>query len=127
MTTDATQTLPDINYSLLDPGICKVVRWLRERGFDTMDSGDGVSKKLGIERGLAMDIPHVIIKTEPATMAAEADRLAQTLREAGIAVKAYEHGGLPNDAAVVEATYSPVDGYAVVALLGLDDVALPPE
>lgn len=34
----------EIDYSELDPGICYVVQWLREAGFNTSDSGDGVSK-----------------------------------------------------------------------------------
>lgn len=36
--------MPDIDYAALDPGISNAVRFLRQQGFDTVDSGDGYSK-----------------------------------------------------------------------------------
>jgi len=40
---------PYIDFSLLDPGIRRTVAWLRGLGFETTDSGDGVSKHRPIE------------------------------------------------------------------------------
>ena len=36
--------MKDIDYGELDPGIRETVRRLNEEGFETCDSGDGVSK-----------------------------------------------------------------------------------
>lgn len=37
----------DLDPSALDPGIRRTILWLRARGFNTTDSGDGVSKDRG--------------------------------------------------------------------------------
>ena len=57
----------------LDPGIRKMVKWMRQLGYDTTDSGDGVSKfnKLAAHpndpdeapEGV-IDTPHVIIQLD---------------------------------------------------------------
>lgn len=74
-----------IDYEQLDPGIRDLVRRLREAGFDTTDSGDGVSKPpewyQPDERGIteAFDFPHVVCKTEPHLLFAESRRLLALL------------------------------------------------
>ena len=88
-----------VNYDELDPGIRQVVHLLREKGFDTTDSGDGVSKPAA-ER--LIDRRHVFISTPVASMVEEADRAFDVLRRHGFA------------RAHVEATYSPNDGIAVI-------------
>lgn len=51
----------DMDYSILDPGIRDLVRWCRQMGLETSDSGDGVSKPAEwYERGEAIRIPHVV-------------------------------------------------------------------
>lgn len=49
-----------LDYETLDPGIRDVVRMMRERGFDTTDSGDGHSKDNNPE---ALPFAHVFAMT----------------------------------------------------------------
>ena len=99
----------------LDPGIVEVVAFLRRHGFRTTDSGDGRSK--GDTMDCALDVPNVAMVCEPGTLLAEADRLRATLEAAGVALTT-------ENAPSIQASYDPVDGSAVVLLLGLDDAAL---
>ena len=104
----------------LDPGIVKVVAFLRKNGFHTTDSGDGVTKLTpGYDPDCVMDIPHVFMQVQPATMLVdEANRLSRLLRM-HFAVR-------PAPANMrVEASYDPTDRIAILALTGLDDAALP--
>jgi hypothetical protein len=69
-----------MNYDELDPGIRDTVRRLRDAGFDTTDSGDGVSKpKDWYESGEAMPFLHVAAATSPDVMIAQAHRMQQVL------------------------------------------------
>jgi hypothetical protein len=96
----------EIDYSELDPGIRDVVRVMREAGFDTTDSGDGVSKpKDGM---CVLEYPHVFAMTEPARMVSEADRLVALL-------------GPEWD---VDVSYSPRDGKAILSAAKMDPVAI---
>lgn len=76
---------PDPNYDELDPGIRRVVRWLREAGFDTCDSGDGISKFLPDSgwdpagHDELMRIPHVAMTCGPEDLVRMADRIAGML------------------------------------------------
>lgn len=69
------------NYEELDPGIRDVVETLHKYGFETTDSGDGVSKPAHWyqpdEHGItqAFDFPHVVCATTPQTMLDAAYRL----------------------------------------------------
>lgn len=49
------------SYDELDPGIREVVRALRDAGYNTIDSGDGVSKKGTHAEGEYLDFPHVLV------------------------------------------------------------------
>ena len=64
-----------INYDDLDPGIRRTVHWLRAHGFETTDSGDGVSKTQAIFDGEALDVPHAFMKLLPAALVTESMRL----------------------------------------------------
>lgn len=86
----------------LDPGISEAVRLLWDAGFQTTDSGDG--SKAGSQEG-ALPYPHVFAVVEPARMAAEADR-----------ARGVPWGVLGLGEPEVEATYSPDDGVAVLAV-----------
>lgn len=103
-----------VPYSHLDPGIRKLVRLLNDLGFETTDSGDGVSKVGAIARGHALDYPHVFIAATASTMKRRADMLMRRLRKEGIQVSPGQ----------IQASYDPADGSAVIALMGIDDVAL---
>jgi hypothetical protein len=109
-----------INYRALDPGIREVVRWLRDHGFNTTDSGDGVTKfaKLG-EDACALRFPNAFMTVDsPRQLCPEADRLAALLAEAGVTLG--HRKGQP----VIEASYSPAGGACIIALYGLDDAGL---
>lgn len=73
--------MDEINFEELDPGIRETVRRLRRHGFETTDSGDGVSKPADWyqpdEHGItqAMNFPHVICLTSPDRLIADAQRL----------------------------------------------------
>lgn len=95
----------------LDPGIRETVVWLRKHGFDTTDSGDGVSK-LARDPEMhkyVLDIPHVFMRVARSAVLDEADRLAALV------------ASIPT--AKVEASYAP-GGESILALLGVDDTQL---
>lgn len=75
----------------LDPGIEELVELLRSHGFETTDSGDGVSKP---EDARVFDVPHIFATVASKDMVSEADRLQALLESEGY------HW-------LVEATYSP--------------------
>ena len=112
--------MTDINYRALDPGIRGLVRWLRDRGFNTTDSGDGVSKfaKLG-DDACALRFPHVFMTVaRPEWLCPEAGRLSTLLADAGVRLGNRE--GQP----FIEANYRLPGGVCVIALCGLDDAGL---
>jgi len=112
-----------MRYDLLDPGIREVVRWLRAAGFDTYDSGDGVSKTDWIARGTAMRVPHVFIRTTPAAMTTDARDLLWAVRATGVDVQSSLVAR--GSAVTVEAWYCTVTDTAWMCLVGFDDAALP--
>lgn len=95
----------NLDYNEIDPGVRETVRWLRERhGFDTFDSGDGVSRidpNLEDHEQLWGIMPHVGIRCEPEELISVADRLAAVCAEVGIEITPYEDD--PN----IQATYNP--------------------
>lgn len=64
------------DYEALDSGIRETVRLLRNEGFETTDSGDGVSKPQD-ERVYPM--PHVAAVTSPDIMVLQAERMVRVL------------------------------------------------
>lgn len=81
--------------SRLDPGIREIVLRLREWGFQTTESGDGVSKpSTRYASGEALPFPHVWCATTKADLLPEANRLQTCLGRSWL----------------VEASYAPTDG-----------------
>ena len=113
-------------YDELDKGIRDTVMWLRENGFDTTDSGDGVSKATEQpDMTFVMEYPHVAMKVEPSRMYAEADRLWDLLTDTGIDVFATtEVDGQEMPVVSVEATYFPASQSALILLTGVNDKML---
>ena len=110
------QVLTDLDYEQLDPGIRATVRWLREHGFETVDSGDG-SKAAHME--CALDVPNVFIRVAPEKLVAEADRLRDLLAEAGwptVSIGTVDGPG-EHAAAEIQGSYDPADGSATLTLL----------
>jgi hypothetical protein len=97
------------DYASLDPGIRDVVRALNRIGFDTTDSGDGVSKPAD-ER--VFGVPHVACRVSAGTLLAEADRLAEWLTRLGTRWRV-EASYCPNDqSAILLATEMPLPAQA---------------
>lgn len=130
MSRDARQAMDvysnEPDYTSLDPGIRQVVRWLRAAGFNTHDSGDGVTKADWIAKGTAMEVPHVFVRTTPGTMVSDASDLLRLVRAAGIAVQsAFAADRLSDDIAIIDALFCPVTNSASLCLFGVSDDALP--
>jgi hypothetical protein len=94
-----------VNYEELDPGIREIVRALNDVGFETTDSGDGVSKPADwYASGEAIPFPHVVAQTTPETMVADAHRMVFVLGAGW----------------VVEASYSTLDRTAHLFARAID-------
>lgn len=111
----------DLDYEKLDPGIRRTVRWLRSLGYETCDSGDGVTKLAmfnspaeAFEQGGILNVPHVFIWSTPETMIADARRLLAVIEETF---------GYP--VGIVEATFNPADGEAIISVRSIGDSNLP--
>ena len=103
-----------LDLNVLDQGIQQTVAWLREQGFETTDSGDGATKSELIEDGEALDVPHVFMRVDdPLMLIAESQRLAALVCAKGL-----------GEECSIEASYSPLDGVSILALMGVDDCAL---
>ncbi len=84
----------DFDYESLDVGIREIVRVAREHGFNTTDSGDGVSKP---EDERVFHVPHVACSTTRDSLISEAERLADLLG----AEWRIEASYCPNDGSVI--------------------------
>lgn len=109
------------DYETLTPGIRKVVRWLHDNDFVTVDSGDGVTN---VEAGMedAMGIPNVSIDVEETEfLVEEATRLHELLTRAGVEI---HRMGMDDSKPCIVAQYDPADDTAIITLLGVDDEML---
>jgi len=112
------------NVNEIDPGVRRLVTWLREQGFDTSDSGDGKHKDtLGWSVGDCLLCLHVVIVVDRYDLADAADQLQYKLqRWLGIQISENTFEARPQ----IHASYDPVDGSALITLLYVDDSLLPP-
>lgn len=98
----------------LNPGIRSTVWQFREWGFDTKDSGDGKTHQFDCD----LKCPYVHIETTPDKLASEADRLLGLLKQSGVNFDNCPHPqDNPEEFAdfpTVEASYSPIDGKAII-------------
>lgn len=95
----------DIDLETLNPGIRWFVGWLRNLGFDTCDSGDGVTHEHLCDR----ETPYVAIRVhDPMCLIPESNRLFSNLEGAGISLEDIH----------IQANYSPQDGFAFIDLSG---------
>lgn len=109
-----------VRYGDFDPGIRETVRWLRDHGFETCDSGDGVSKANKLKDGQYLPFPHVVMLSTPGNLVADAERLQAALAKHGIGFEARDFDTDPH----IEASYSPLDGHAVIMLSNVDDKSM---
>ena len=101
MMTTMMMTMTEAEIEALDPGIRDVVVFLREHGFDTFDSGDGVSKE---PDAIYIPYPHVFMRVAPEQIVDESKRLYALLPL------------IPGGPWEVEGSYAPKDGNAFVLL-----------
>lgn len=92
----------------LNPGIADLVRYLQAQGFDTTDSGDGVTN-IGMEGMLPFR--HVVVPCGAGMLIRRAADLAQAARRYGLDVKPQGEGGW-----YVQAMYDPVNDSGVLML-----------
>lgn len=113
-----------LDLETLDPGIRRTVAWLRAHGFNTTDSGDGVTK-LAADPPMecALDYPHVAILVEPHDLVDAADRLLALLLAAGVSMPV---PSMDVFRPCIEASYCPVQGAALIVLCGVNDAMLYP-
>jgi hypothetical protein len=123
-----------LDYETLDPGIRETVRLLRKWGFQTTDSGDGVSKA-GTEAEACMEYqPNVRCRVPPEALAGETRRLCHMLAGAGIRLgpkleDLREFCAVPDDAedadgVLVEGHFLGYCDEAFIDVTGLDDALL---
>lgn len=116
--------MTELDYDVLDPGIRKTVRFLRDNGFNTTDSGDGKTKQA--KGYIGEPEPNVYMTCNPAAPTArlpwldygahlilEADRLLELL--------VAKFGPKIREKVQIEASYSPIDKIGILALHGLSD------
>jgi hypothetical protein len=111
----------------LDPGVRRLVVWLRDNGFRTTDSGDGKTK---IAAGYSEDEDgvcpgaHVAIGVRPEDLVSEADRLVDLLRdEHGVEIEPTPSEGNPP---MIDASYCATSRSAMIMLLHVTDDMLRP-
>ncbi len=109
----------------LDPGIRRLVVWLRENGFKTTDSGDGKAK---LAAGFTEDdgvwtIPHVGIAVAPSKLVREADRLADLLYSVH-GIEVCPTPPEPNGDPEIDASYCAASRRAMLVLTNVDDSKL---
>lgn len=99
----------------LNPGIRRVVALLNKAGWTTIDSGDGETHEFGCDR----EVGYVVIKL---------DRDAPGFDLEVATTDVYEflraHGvtfGSGEDDVLIQGSYSPVDGLALVDIHGIHD------
>lgn len=115
----------DINYDELSPGIRGAVKWLRDNGFNTCDSGDGSNFEQGME--CAWEQPMVIIAVSREKLLSEADRLLALLEAEGVPLT--PQGGddphEPQDCVMVDAVYLPAqNGRCIISVVEIGERGL---
>jgi hypothetical protein len=113
------------DYEQLDPGIRRLVAWLRENGFRTTDSGDGKTK---LDAGFTEEdgvsaYPHVAISVAPSKLVREANRLADLLYSVH-RVLVCPTPPEPNGDPDLDAFYNVADRRAMMVLMHVDDSKL---
>lgn len=111
---------------MMNPGIKETVRLLRELGFDTVDSGDGVTHLCECDA----PVPYVHMLVPRKILCDEADRLREIIESrAGSTVWSRELPdpiGEPGEtySPSIQASYVPHDGHSVISMFGITDADL---
>lgn len=102
----------------LNPGIRKLVGALNEAGFATTDSGDGRTHDYACDRPYGYIVVLVPDKND---LVAASDRLRGLLERLGLRVVPQAEEAPPAGSCTIQATYCPVDGYAVIDISHVHD------
>lgn len=95
------------------PTMRNTVAWLQALGFQTTDSGDGVTNvAAGME--CALTFPHVFMVVDPDDIIEDTDRLYEACRARNLLGPTIR----------VESSYNPEDRIAVLGLYGVTDQTL---
>lgn len=121
--------MEEIDYEKLDPGIRKLVKLLRDNGFDTTDSGDGISKFTDFPDSCAESMPNVYIQTTSDILLSECNRLVNLLKQhvkSGTLEETFIHPDLGQEVSrvAIEATYLPMEEVSVLGVHGIADIDL---
>lgn len=94
----------------LNPGIRKLVNFLQQEKFHTIDSGDGETHDYKCDR----DYGYISIMSSSEKLIEESERLVKVLRRVGIeAVPARINAPEPGHCNI-QASYCPIDGFAII-------------
>jgi hypothetical protein len=99
----------------LNPNIRFTVTYLQSQGFNTVDSGDGKTHAHECDR----DYAYVSIRVGSHRLLDEADRLYMLLLKLGVPMG--EVGPADSPRPCIQATYDPVNGFAIIDLMYVDD------
>lgn len=103
-----------IDPSTITPGVRRLVAFMRKHGFQTTDSGDGITNP-EVRMECAFPQPNVFIDVPDLSRAfAETNRLYALLTAEG-----QDFG--PDSPTVIHCQYDPVDGLAMIYVMGVDD------
>lgn len=105
--------LEPLDYASLNPGIREVVSLLRQHGYDTTDSGDGITNIAAGMEG-AIPAPHVHCVIDPASFMHAANKIVALLLLNGVEVQP----------GMVQVVYDPMDGVCTVSVYGINDEML---
>ena len=109
---DTVELLSAEQLEQLNPGIRMMVQWLREKGFDTRDSGDSKTHQFECD----LPVPYVHIMVEPEKLVSETDRLVRLLACVGIEVEpCNEEGDNPN----IESVYLPANRMGLISVFNV--------
>ena len=95
----------------LNPNIARLVSWLNDKGFETTDSGDGMTHDFECDRAYAYV---VILLDGPDKIRSESKRLYRLLRSEGVEFD-------PMNGPFIQANYSPLDEYTFLEVCGIKD------
>ena len=103
---------------VLNPGIQKLVDALNEGGFITTDSGDGITHDYACDRPYGYV---VVLVPDKNNLVSSTDSLGSFLERLGLRVVPQKEEPPPEGSCTIQATYCPVDGYAVIDISYVHD------
>jgi hypothetical protein len=107
-------TMKKIDYRTINPGVRKLVKYLREAGVNTTDSGDGITNvKAGMEG--ALTVPHVHCVVE------DNAKFFEELHFVGILLAKV---GIELTEGMIQGTVDPMSKIWTISVFGIDDSML---